>query len=234
MIFTRHAVERYRQFWMLDQPTATDADALAVLEAHGGQAVKLPARTVRGDEVWTIHALGLELVIKRDMPQPVCVTVLPPARFRGLTPLQAERVEMYQRAATARVAEMEHEVEELTEALEVIAPQTAPATSPATPKAKITPEQRWEADRLMKRLATAKNAAKIAVAERDTLASVLKTMRTQLCADRDLLAYGTATRIAVRALRLMRSAEAAEALADIAAVSPGLVSDEFVAIRGDR
>ena len=66
MIFTRHAYERYRQFHMLDQPTATDEDARMILEAHSAHAIRLPARTHRGDEVWTIQGLGVELVVKRD------------------------------------------------------------------------------------------------------------------------------------------------------------------------
>lgn len=226
MIFTRHAVERYRQFWMLDDPLATDAGALAVLEAHGGEAVKLPVKTARGDEVWTIHALGLELVVKRDMPQPVCVTVLPPARFRGLTPLQAERIEMEQRAALAVATQLEHEAAEVAEALAaMVAPPPVAAKT-----AKMTPEQRWEAHRLTEQLASAKIAAKIARADCDTLSSVLKTMRTQLVEDSNQVAYKSAIRIAVIALARMQSTEAVEALEAIAEISPGLVSEEFCGI----
>lgn len=101
MIFTRNAYARYRQFHMLDQPTATDEDARALLEAHGALAARLPGRTHRGDEVWTIHALGVELVVKRDGAarprrlalQPSWLTPLPArqrrdvlrVRRRGLT-----------------------------------------------------------------------------------------------------------------------------------------------------
>lgn len=104
MIFTHHAHERYRQFHMLDQPTATDEDARVILEAHGSLAVRLPARTFRDDEVWAIHALGIELVVKRDgdFEEPVCVTVLPPVRFRGLTPLLAEQAEEFAKKASER------------------------------------------------------------------------------------------------------------------------------------
>lgn len=224
MIFTHHAAERYRQFWMLDQPTATDAEAMAILEAHGEQAVKLPSRTVRGDEVWTIHALGVELVVKRDLPQPCCVTVLPPARFRGLTPLQAERIEADVRAAEAKSAELAHEAEELAA---VVVAHGAKATKP-------TSEERREKERLLARLAESKRQVQLAEAERHVLGSILKTMRTQLVEQITTQKVKQALRIAIRELQTTRSTYAWAALDAIAAIDPGLVSDGFIHAGGDE
>lgn len=224
MIFTHHAAERYRQFWMLDQPTATDAEAMAILEAHGEQAVKLPSRTVRGDEVWTIHALGVELVVKRDLPQPCCVTVLPPARFRGLTPLQAERIEVDMRAAEVKSAELAHEAEELAA---VVVVQTAKATKP-------TSEEHREKDRLLARLAESKRQVQLAEAERHVLGGILKTMQTQLVEQSTAQKVKQALRIAIRELRVAGTPHAQAALEDIAAIDAGLLSDGFLYPRGDE
>lgn len=150
MIFTRHAYERYRQFHMLDQPTATDEDARVILDAHSSHAIRLPARTHRGDEVWAIQGLGVELVVKRDgdFEEPVCVTILPPARFRGLTPLLAEQVEESVRRAAERLTQAEQRLEAAKNATaerQKLAEQAAqakrekdkPGTSAATPPPRL-------------------------------------------------------------------------------------------------
>ncbi len=69
----------------------------------------------------------------------------------------------------------------------------------------------------------------LALAERDTLCSTLKTMRTQLTTARRLCVHTTALRIAVRYLL---DVGAAETLAAIAAIEPGLASEAFA--DGDR
>lgn len=109
MNFTRHAIERYRQFWMLDQPTATDEDARDILARFGPAAILTNAKTSLGDPIWHIEALGVQLVAKHEDGIVTCVTVLPPRRFRGLTPLQAEAVEASLRETERRVADLGRE-----------------------------------------------------------------------------------------------------------------------------
>ncbi len=254
MIFTRHACERYRQFHLLDRPTATDADAAALLVEHGPSAVKLPARTIRGDEVWTIHALGVELVVKRDgdFEEPVCVTVLPPARFRGLTPLLAEQVEESQRralemaeAAKLRLAEANRD----TEKRRVAAKQaeaakrkkdkpgtTAAQQAGAHAEAKRIKQAAVQAQRdFEERLQQARNEAEFARVESAILTEALRTMRMQLerehktermriARDHDSVRHKAALRIAVRHLR---ATGASEVLGAIAAIDPGLASEAF-------
>lgn len=204
MIFTRHACERYRQFHMLDHPTATDADAKAILEAH--QATKLPARTFRGDAVWTIHALGIELVVKRDteFSEPVCVTVLPPVRFRGLTPLQAERVERAAQEAKRLAEEAQHKV------------VTAKAAQTAFKKAK--PQEGQEAQ-------AAKKHALAMVVERDILCAQLKAMRVQISTELSATNLKAALKAALRCARASGNNEVLEA---VRAVDAGLASEDFI------
>ena len=216
MIFTLHAYERYRQFHMLGRPQVTDAEARVILEEHAHSAVRIPSRTYRGDEVWTIHTLGVELVVKRDgaFEEPVCVTVLPPPRFRGLTPLQAEAVEAEAQAAKVRLAKIEAE-------------RAAAAT--ATAKRSVAsvrqqPAERQERQEPVVKDNTLKKRYQSAVHERDVLCGVLKTMRQQLACERDADKYKVALRIAVRHLYNLG---ATEALAAIAEVEPGLASEAF-------
>ena len=207
MIFTRHACERYRQFHMLDRPAATDDDARAVLERHASAAVKLGHRTHRGDPVWAIEALGIELVTKHEDDQDWCVTVLPPPRFRGLTPLQAEAVAASLEHAETEVAKVEQER----------------AAAKATPK-----EHQGNLGAHLSNLGALKKQHIAAIAERDILAGALKTMRTQLAADRNLRNAKAALKLAVRHLRRTRDLEAIEVLGEIGAIDPGLVSDAFI------
>lgn len=212
MIFTRHAIERYRQFHMLDQPTATEEDARQILESFGPAAIHTGIKTHRGDPIWRIEALGVELVAKREDGIVTCVTVLPPPRFRGLTPLQAEAVEASARQATERAAKAERHHAEVQAA---IVHAKAAARNPDVAQA-----HREHAERLRE----AKNAATLATVERDILNSTLKTMRVQMTAERDADRCKTALRIAVRALL---DAGATNALAAIAAIEPGLASEAF-------
>lgn len=247
MIFTRHAFERYRQFHMLDNPTATDEDARVALEAHASEAVKLPAKTRRGHEVWTIHALGVEMVIKRDgdFENPVCVTVLPPGRFRGLTPLQAGSVEESAKRAAERAAAAQQELAEAKKKDAEIAKLAARVAQAKKVKdkpgtgAKQQAEAHAEAARRkeavaqaqrdhQERIILAKRDTAMATAERDILLESLKAMRAQLVIEqRDRIAtvFKRALRIALRHLKAIGDANALDA---IAAVDPGLVLDKFI------
>lgn len=213
MIFTSHAVERYRQFHMLDQPTATNDESRTLLELHAGTAINLGRRTNRGDQVWAIEALGIDLVVKHEDGEVIAVTVLPPQRFRGLTPLQAEAVADSIVLAKALVVEVERER------------ATVSASSPATPP--VTMVERREAGERAQKLSTLKKRHHGAVIEHDLLAGLLKTMRTQLTADRNHANTKAALKIAVRCLRSIPDSRAADALADIEEIDPGLVSVRF-------
>lgn len=221
MIFTRHAVERYRQFWMLDQPTATDAEAREILERFGPAAIHTGAKTHLGDPIWRIEALGIEIVGKNESGVVTCVTVLPPPVFRGLTPLQAEAVEASMRSAGERVVVAKLERDELRSRAPIA------GTKPTEPAAEKRRNQRLE---------DLNPIAKLAQAEQLTLAAVLKTMRTQLAAEVSISRLRNALKIAVRTLCAIngdregwQGAEAEKALAEISSIDPGLVSDEFVA-----
>ncbi len=228
---------------MLDQPTATDEDARVILESHGSIAIKLPSRTYRGDEVWAIHALGIELVVKRDgdFEEPVCVTVLPPARFRGLTPLLAEQAEESARRAVERAAEAEQRLETAKRArAERIAlaeqaarvkkendkPGTAAviqaaahAAAAARKQAVVQAQRDYE-----ERLQQAKNEGSSARNERDIILEALRAMRVQLTQELRTKKYKIALQIAVRHLRDLG---ATDILTMIASVDPGLVSEAF-------
>ena len=238
VIFTRHAYERYRQFHMLDQPTATDEDARVILDAHSSHAIRSPARTHRGDEVWAIQGLGVELVVKRDgdFEEPVCVTILPPARFRGLTPLLAEQVEESVRRAAERLTQAEQRLEAAKNATaerQKLAEQAAqakrekdkPGTSAATQvaahaaaaarkQAVVQAQQAYQ-----ERIQGAKNEVSLARNERDIILEALRAMRVQLTRELSARKYMAAIRIAVHHLRHLG---ATEILAAIAAVDPGL------------
>lgn len=238
MIFTRHAYERYRQFHMLDLPTATDEDARVILEAHGSIATRLQARTHRGDEVWTIHALGVELVVKRDgdFEEPVCVTVLPPTRFRGLTPLLAEQAEESAKRAAARVAGAE---QQLVEAEEVRAERIARAEQATKGKKEKDKPGTLVVDQVVAHAAAAarkqvaaqaqrdyeahlrhvKNEVRAAHKEREIVLEALRVMRVQLQRECSLRKYRGALRIAMRHLRALG---AMDVLDSIAVVDPDL------------
>jgi hypothetical protein len=223
MIFTRHAVQRYRQFHMLDQPTATDDDAYDVLMRHGPAAVLSRTRTHRGDPVWMLEALGAELVCKHENGTVTCVTVLPPPRFRGLTPLQAERVADSHREARERAEAAQRVVAETSAAMARAIVARRVAAAPAAIAVRKTELAMLQAD-----LSAAKRAATFAVAERDSLGAALKTMRHQLTSDETVSKLKAALKVAVR--RLMEVGDE-DGLAAIAAVDPGLASVEFVEIR---
>ena len=210
MIFTRHAYERYRQFHMLDQPTATDEDARQILQRFGPTAIYTGRKTHLGDPIWCIEALGVELVAKNENGTVTCVTVLPPQRLRGLTPLQAEAVEVSMRAAEARFAAVDRERRELR------AQAPAIGEKPADPASET---------RRCRRLTDLNPLAKIRQAERDVLSAVLKTMRTQLSADSSLANAKAALKIALRHLRVIGAVDVIDVIREI---DPGLTSDKFI------
>lgn len=210
---------------MLDQPAATDEDARRVLESFGPTATRVNARTYRGDPVWCIESLGVELVAKHEDGTVVCVTILPPVRFRGLTSLQAEAVEVSAREAKERATEAQRQLAEAKAAL-AEHKAAARAVEAVSRKVKAAPIREVVQARaaLEGYVAKAKHAAHITFNDHAVLLSTLKTMRQQLANDCDVLKYKAALRIAVRALL---ASGATEALAAIAAIEPGLASEAF-------
>src|SRR6185295_16664202 len=91
--FTQNAVNRYIQFHMLDVVNPDPRDVRQLLESHAPDAIKIPEKQGGGQTLWRIEALGCVLISKHDEGLDVVVTILPPPRFRGLTPLQAEQFE---------------------------------------------------------------------------------------------------------------------------------------------
>lgn len=168
IVFTRHAIERYLQFHMLDQPQATEEDARRLLEAHAHEAVRLSVRTHKGQEQWQIQALGCEIVTKPEGDYHVCLTILPPMRFRGLTPDQAERMVDSIREAAERTARLEREREDLQQ-------QERQAAADV--------KDRENRNAIILRMQETNSLRMISRVEHDLYASVLKSMRAQLAHD---------------------------------------------------
>lgn len=213
MVFTRHAVERYMQFHMLDRPLATEVEARAILEQHAGSATKVPHRTHRGDLIWNIEALGIEVIAKRDGDDDVVVTVLPPPQFRGLSPLQAE-------AVAARAAVVEAEIRAIE--IEQRSPEAAP---PPKYAGKTSPADREANEKRMAHIRALRERNVAAAYEHALLMSTFKTIRTQLSAERNLANLKQALRVA---LRHLRAAGQADALAAIGEVHAGFLLDDFI------
>lgn len=230
MQFTTHAVERYRQFWMLDNPTATDSEAREILERHAAEAIRLPSRTRRGDEVWAIHALGIEIVVKRDTADPTCVTVLPPPTFRGLSPLQAERLADAAKAAEARAEALKVEIEVAEAAKEKVkAVKATKATVKASPAeaAGRNASHNKEIQEHKTRIENLRAAYAASLADRDVFCSIMKTMRTEIALDENQRRLKRALRAALRAARAHPEAYA-NIIARVGEVSPMLAEDRFI------
>jgi hypothetical protein len=193
--FTHHAVERYRQFHMLDRPGATDADARAELEAAAPSAVK-GGTSRSGDPMWMIQSLGIEVVAKHEDGVDIAVTVLPPARFRGgvgkswhagrlgLTPLQVESLQASAQRAEFDFSDAQAELDALP-------------LNPQKPSRDV--ETRRDEHRLAIARREAKNRVTVALVEREVFAAAFKNARIQM--QHDSSAEHRAIAIAIRALR---------------------------------
>lgn len=227
VIFTRHACERYRQFHMLDRPTATEDDARQILERFGPTATRVGIKTHRGYPVWKIEALGIEIVAKNEDGTVTAVTVLPPPRFRGLTPLQAERVEISAQEAKARAEEAQREVVAAKAALaehKKAAETVARAVGPSR-QAAVKQTLKREQSQLDANIGAAHKRHQSAIAERDIICAVLKTMRMQMHEELDETRLKAALRAALRAARSVGATDVLEA---VRRVDAGLGSDAFI------
>lgn len=170
MIFTHHAVERYRQFHMIDRPGATWHEARSALESAAAGAVK-GGTTHRGDDMWMLPSLGIEVVAKHEDGVDVVVTVLPPAQYRngpggqrGLTPLQVEALADAEKRAAIAAKEAKTQL--------AVVP-----TPPAKPSADADKRrEEHQAATLRKEM---RQRVVIAETERELFAQVLKHARRQ-------------------------------------------------------
>lgn len=246
--FTRHSVERYRQFY---DASRSDEEIASLLVRHAPDAVKLAEKTRRGHTQWHVEALGATIVTKRDRDVDVCVTILPPVGIRGLTPGQADRV--YESIGT-----LERRVEDLRLKRGEVAAGLAPRARVAEPPAQALPAHpqsraEWESLiarekgsgtktkmtsdaksrlRLMEQeMASLNLQLKLLVEERFTLSSVLKTMRAQDHAQNQIVELKNALRATMRYLRTRRDAGDAGAEStwqEVYRMNPGLCSSGFV------
>jgi hypothetical protein len=239
--FTNHAIERYIQFHMLDVARPDLRDVRELLEKHADQAIKLKERTHSGQTQWRIEALGCELVSKHDEGIDVVVTILPPLRFRGLTPAEAERLETEEARWLAEKARLEAEQQRILEEDRVaVAQEAATPVPPGSTKAmlKLAREAgRQEREARLDRLAELKVLKATALHEREILSEVLRTMRHQMDRDENTSRLKRALRAALRALR--DASEGVTSHADVAdfgaavlgrvkEVAPDLATDALI------
>jgi hypothetical protein len=221
VIFSVHAVERYIQFHCIDR-AVTMEEARAELEAALPSAVNTKTKTWRGGKYWRLDALGVELVVRDD----TVVTVLPPPRFRGLTPMQAEAVALSVKRMRTERDDAQAEMKAVSVKIDEI--DEIKRENPHAPDASFLRSSLVEVSR------QARARAALLHQERELLLGVLKTMRHQIAMDDQQAKLRAALRIALRFVR--GAAEpwggahdsADETLAKIADIDPGLVSSDFI------
>lgn len=225
ILFTDHAVDRYLDFHAIDRPTMTHDEARELLEQHADSAIKLPAKTrVRGDDQWAIEALGIELVARhgslRGVVGDVCVTILPPPRLRGLSPLQAERVELMLAAAGHRRVELQAERVALAAVTAVPLPRDRAQRAVA----------RAPHDLASARLLEIRAELALVTAEHLLLVPILKTMRHQITSDVQQKTATAALRLALQYLNAISISDphASLVLAQIREIDPGFLTNQFL------
>lgn len=216
--FTGQAIDRYLDFHAFDDPSLTPEGARLLLEQHGWSARPTGRRTGRGDEIWEIAGLGIEVVVKLEPPDVVVVTILPPQRLRGLTPIQAERVEGLVRGVDAR-SEALHE-ERVVHAAVLATPLPEP------PHREIARQKHTAAT---ERLQEIRAELAIVTAQREVLTPLLRTMRHEITHDASARHLRHALRAALRFIVRLPLHQTSAVRDQIRAIDPGLMSDEFIA-----
>lgn len=204
--FTRHAVERYIQFYLMDDQ-ADERDVKAMLEIESAAAYRLPDKTVRGDIQWRIDSLGCDMVTRLEeggVGVDVVVTILPPPELRGYTPQQAERITEY-------VKRLDMCKKVAAEERERLAREQAVAT-----KKGATDQERAKANQNNARLTELRETLTIVHLEREIMTDVLRAMRTKFRADE---------RMAMEMKR--KSAMALRVLLKMATTAPAPLWDEM-------
>lgn len=220
ILFTEHAVDRYLDFHAIDRPTMTREEVRALLEEHAGAAIKLDEKTRAGDDLWQIQALGIELVARygslHGVAGNVCVTILPPPRLRGLSPLQAERVEGLMAEAHVRRDALARERAGHAAVRSVPIPAAEPARSRA----------RAAHNHAVTRLAELRFELAINAAERDLLQTILQTMRGGLASDR-VKAFEVC-RLLIRFVQSQPDVHAAAVLQEVGKIEPYFLTKKFL------
>lgn len=216
--FTGHAIDRYLDFHAIGDASMTPEGARLLLDQHGPSAARTDRRTPRGDEIWQIAGLGIDVVVKVEGEDVVVVTILPPRRLRGLTPIQAERVEALARGA-GKTIDVLHE-ERVVHATAIALPMPTEQADRAV--------ARPEYDAHVRRLQEIRAELALVTAQRETLVPLLRTMRHEITMDRSTKAFRQALRAALRFLVRLPLEQTADVLDQIRAVDPGLLSNAFV------
>ncbi len=207
---------------MLDNPSATEEQARAILETHADQGIKT-GKAWQGDPLWKIEALGIELVAKREGDVDVCVTILPPPTFRHLTALQAEAIVDSIAKVSAQVAELDVERAALPK------PKQVPKQKEQGNKKKAdTLAERREVQELQAKQIDLKKRHVALLAERDLLCATLRTMRHQLSREENELALREIARLTLRYIRGRKDSEAQAVLAEVVKLNPRLLADDFL------
>jgi hypothetical protein len=222
--FTKHAVERYMQFFLMDDQ-ADERDVRELLEREAAAAYKLPVETKRGDPQWRIDSLGCDMVTAHVDGVDVVVTIYPPTTMRGYTPEQAERISEYLKRQDQRNKDAAVERARL-----------ARAQAEATKKGAVDKE-RAQANQNNLRLSELNELRACLNLEREIMIDVMRSMRQKFLAhERLALEMKRKTASALRAVvSLLTSAEPSD-LGDaiskvICAVDPNYMTDAFW--RGD-
>lgn len=230
--FTQNAVNRYIQFHMLDVVNPDPRDVRALLESHAHDAIKIPEN--RGGQTrWRIEALGCELISKHDEGLDVVVTILPPPRFRGLTPLQAEQFEAERLRTLAETVRLNAEHQRILEEERQAEASHATANQEAGTQAKEVARQERKAR--LDRLAELKVMTATAMCEREIFGAVLRTARHQLNRGEEIATLTRALRTSLRHLREgaqrrdgLTLDEVRHAFSQVEAVDPRLVTNAFI------
>lgn len=238
--FTQNAVNRYIQFHMLDVVDPDPRDVRELLERHAPEAIKIPEKTQGGQTLWRIEALGCQLVSKHDGGFDVVVTILPPYRFRGLTPLQVEKLatdHAQQIAADERLKQeyARSRQEDRAAAVQEQEERDRVKTLPAEMSKLAKQIARQNLAARLDRQAELKLQMATAQFEREILTTFLRSARHQLNRDGEIATLTRALRAVLRQLRdrAQRSDglsldEVRYAFSQVEAVEARLVTNAFI------
>lgn len=236
--FEPHAVDRYRQRFA---PDLSYDEATAALAAAAPGAIPLKERTTAGDALWRLPDLGVVIVTKRDpgVTGHVCVTVLPRSASRDYRPVP-QHLDDRMAAADLLAASIAADEARLADARRAVtfAASTVAAERDAVKVSQVEKARpavleataRTLAAVKVERAVTAKvepirSRLALAHIEMAIVKEECKTIRHALTTDETISRLKGALRLAMRALH--GEAEAADAIAGVVAVDPGLGTRAF-------
>lgn len=233
---TAHAVDRYCEHFA---PGLSHAEARAKLEASAQSAIPLREKSINGDFLWRLSDLDIVLITKRDHGVHVAVTVLPPAAMEGRrhTPRYLEERMEVARVHRESIAADEARIAEAQAAL-LASQESRPDRTDEKRAASVGDTAGAEAMRAQRAAAVkaeTEAASEIALlrrrvalvqAEAAIVAIECKTIRNAITEDANARKIREALRFAMRALH--GAISPGEAMAEIAALDPGLTSAAFL------